>query len=357
MSYISGLKYKIIVFFGCLIIYLCQNAFEANVITVLISVTLGAFLSYFENIKVKTVLCLGFIFISFVLPEFMVFMPLIVFDMLFYRYQFFNLFLIIPLITFYNSVSIQLFSVVFVMLVLSAALKYSSQMEDNLKLKYNRFRDTAREMSIQLEKQKEELIEKQDYELSIATLNERNRIAREIHDNVGHLLSSAILQSGALITIVKDEKIKEHLVSLKDTLTKAMNSIRESVHNLHEESVDLKIQIEELIKNFSFCNVSLEYSIYDNPEKKIKYCFIAVIKEALSNIMKHSNATEVSIIVREHPALYQLIIRDNGDVKDYNPDEGLGLRSMTDRVNSLKGNINIMTENGFEIFISVPRKE
>ena len=148
-----------------------------------------------------------------------------------------------------------------------------------MKLKYNRLRDTAREMSIQLEKQKEELIEKSKIMSSIATLNERNRIAREIHDNVGHLLSSAILQSGALITIVKDEKIKEHLVSLKDTLTKAMNSIRESVHNLHEESVDLKIQIEELIKNFSFCNVSLEYSIYDNPEKKIKYCFIAVIKE------------------------------------------------------------------------------
>ncbi|NMA67229.1 MAG: two-component sensor histidine kinase [Clostridiaceae bacterium] len=212
-------------------------------------------------------------------------------------------------------------------------------------------------MSIQLEKQKEELIEKQDYELNIATLNERKRIAREIHDNVGHLLSSAILQSGALITTVKDENIKKHILSLKDTLTKAMNSIRASVHNLHEESVDLKVQIEELINNFTFCNISLEYSVYDNPEKKIKYCFISIIKEALANIIKHSNATDASIIIREHPALYQLIIRDNGDVKGYNSEEGLGIKNMIDRVNSLKGNINIMTQNGFEIFIAVPRKE
>ena len=94
-----------------------------------------------------------------------------------------------------------------------------------------------------------------------------------------------------------------------------------------------------------------------NYKKKIKYCFIAVIKEALSNIMKHSDATEASVIAREHPAFYQLIVRDNGKVKDFDPDKGLGIRSMIDRVNSLNGNINIMTENGFEIFISVPRKD
>lgn len=51
-------------------------------------------------------------------------------------------------------------------------------------------RDTTKEIAMQLKQQNRDLMEKQDYEINIATLNERNRIAREIHDNVGHLLSA-----------------------------------------------------------------------------------------------------------------------------------------------------------------------
>ena len=50
---------------------------------------------------------------------------------------------------------------------------------------------------------------------------------------------------------------------------------------------------------------------YDIP-KEIKYSFIAITKEALNNVMRHSNANEVKILAREHPGLYQLIIEDNG---------------------------------------------
>ena len=61
---------------------------------------------------------------------------------------------------------------------------------------------------------------------------------------------------------------------------------------------------------------------------KIKYCFAAIIKEALSNVIKHSNATAVKIVLREHPALYQLCIEDNG--KGYSEKEadskGIGLK-------------------------------
>ena len=62
------------------------------------------------------------------------------------------------------------------------------------------------------------------------------------------------------------------------------------------------------------------------------------------------------MILSEHPALYQLVIRDNGNVKSFQPDQGLGLQNMADRVNSLNGNINIATENGFELFISIPKE-
>ena len=61
---------------------------------------------------------------------------------------------------------------------------------------------------------KQEPMEKQDYEIYLATLRERNRIAREIHDNVGHMLSRSILQMGALITIHKEEPLHGQLAGV-----------------------------------------------------------------------------------------------------------------------------------------------
>ena len=54
---------------------------------------------------------------------------------------------------------------------------------------------------------------------------------------------------------------------------------------------------------------------YDVP-REIKYGFIAIVKEALHNIVRHSDASKVKIVMREHPALYQLIVEDNGTVKE-----------------------------------------
>ena len=98
------------------------------------------------------------------------------------------------------------------------------------------------------------LLEKQDYEIQVATLNERNRIAREIHDSVGHLLSRSILQLGALKAVHRQEpELNAQLDTLKSTLSQAMDSIRESVHDLHEESIDLRSQLETLCRGFTFC--------------------------------------------------------------------------------------------------------
>ena len=77
-------------------------------------------------------------------------------------------------------------------------------------------------MNIQRTGEKEQGVNaRQDYEINLATLNERNRIARDIHDNVGHLLTRSILQIGALLTIYKDNTIKEGLNSIKDTFIRS----------------------------------------------------------------------------------------------------------------------------------------
>ena len=78
---------------------------------------------------------------------------------------------------------------------------------------------------------------------------------------------------------------------------------------------------------------------------------IAIVKEAMANIVKHSNATQVSVMMREHPAFYQLAIEDNGDVSNKNSNPGIGLNNMKERVEALDGTINFNTEQGFKIMV------
>ncbi len=250
-----------------------------------------------------------------------------------------------------------------------------------------RLRDNGYEMSMLLRQKNQELIEKQDYEIRLATLNERARIAREIHDHVGHLLSRSILQVGALMVTKGNEEERQGLAVVRDTLSEAMDRIRASVHDLHDESLDLLTKVESLVREFTFCPIRLDYRLGREPEKDVAYCFVAVIKEGLSNIIHHSNATQATLALLEHPALYQLVLQDNGTQESSQAGQlgrghasaprldqkeglnsiiipsqhalaagkGLGLRSMADRVEALGGRLTIEQNGGFRIFISIPK--
>ena len=91
--------------------------------------------------------------------------------------------------------------------------------------------------------------------------------------------------------------------------------------------------------------------------RTIKYAFFSITKAALSNIIKHSNATAVSILMREHPALWQLVIQDNGTLQSPSATEGIGLENMKERIRKLNGTITFSCENGFSIFIAIPKNK
>ena len=219
-----------------------------------------------------------------------------------------------------------------------------------------RTQDDSKERSLLLSQKNKALQEKQDYEIYNATLKERNRIAREIHDNVGHVLSRSILMVGAAKTINKDPGMTAILKNLEDSLNHAMNSIRNSVHDLHDEAVNLEEVEKSLVHEFTFCSVQMVYDMTREVPREVKYCFISITKEAFANIMKHSNATKVQLILREHPGLYQLCIEDNGTDAFYDPEKsGIGIVNMKERVNALGGTIQIFTDKGFRIFITIPK--
>ena len=245
-------------------------------------------------------------------------------------------------------------------------LYYHTSLYETLEEQFKKSRDDSTELQTLLKEKNLSLIQKQDAEIYAATLKERNRIAREIHDNVGHLLSRSILMTGALKATNRDEALASNIQVLEETLTLAMDSIRDSVHDLHDRSVDLHGTLLQLIQDFWQYNITLDYDIQSGIPANIKYTYIAIIKEGLSNIIKHSDATKVMLVLREHPSLYQLILHDNGTVVLGHPHRtaptddkfsGIGLINIRERVEALNGNIQITNDNGFRIFITIPRQE
>ena len=249
---------------------------------------------------------------------------------------------------------------------------------ETLELDLMRLRDDSTERNLLLAEKNRMLAEKQNSEIYAATLKERNRIAREIHDNVGHLLSRSILLTGAAKTVNASPGLSPMLENLDETLNQAMTGIRTSVHDLHDDSVNLREAVNGLIRDFTFCPVTLEYDVGQELPREVKYCMISILKEALSNIIHHSHASYVHVILREHPAIYQMCVENDGVGETYEPEvsrndrttlsqayasnatefesSGIGLSNMRDRVDALNGTMQISTENGFRIFIIIPKE-
>lgn len=359
---------KLILFLCGITLYLFHSYTVFAIIPIILSILLSCLMFYFDNPKVSLATNLLFFLICIVCPFYIVFMPSLLYDIIHTKYQYAVIALPFLLIINHNHYNMIIVSFSILLMITTILLKYKTEKFYLLRLEYNELRDSSAEMSRLLKKKNQDLLKNQDDEIHLATLNERNRISIEIHDNIGHLLSRSLIQIGALLTIAKDETIIEGLTSLKTSLSEGMDSIRDSIHHMYDESIDLYSQINELVKGFTFCAIHFDYDILDSPPLVLKYSMIAIVKEALANIIKHSNATRVSITIREHPAMYQLIIFDNGTLEKQkkrklaqmmdkaNYEEGMGLRNITDRVESFAGNLNLILDNGFTLFITIPKK-
>lgn len=346
---------KLVIFIISFVIYIPNADYVYMIVPLLIITIISALLSYLEDLRITLIIFSAYLIACFFVPSFLFFIPLICYDVIFLKGKELWVLAFIPIILSLAQIASNTLLLIAIFIPVVYLLKHRTISLERLENTFYELHDNTKEISIQLEKRNKELLEKQDYEIHLATVTERNRIARDIHDNVGHLLSRSILQIGALLSINKDGETKNSLRLIKDTLAEAMDSIRKSVHNLHEESIDLQTEIQKLIDSFNFCSIRFNYDMETNLEKNIKYCFIAVTKEALSNIIKHSDATEAFITICEHPALFQLVIQDNGSKASYKSENGIGIKNITDRVDTIGGNVNITTERGFRIFISVPK--
>lgn len=356
----QGITDRLLVLACCSALLLEKMDDVTAVVAMLAATTVAALNGYSKSRLLLAASLASFTVASMVWPAFCLFLPLVYYDAMAGSRGTGNAAWLVAaagsLVVCFIGLPIGESLMVAVLMAVAYVLAIRTNVSEQKEAQTKELRDNSHEMATLLRQKNRELVEKQDYEVRMATLNERGRIAREIHDHVGHLLSRTILQVGALMVTETGEEELQSLSAIRDTLTQAMDSIRTSVHHLHDESIDLWTQVGAVVQEFTFCPIRLDYRLETDPEKDIAYCFIAIIKEGLSNIIRHSGATQATLALLEHPALYQLVLQDNGSGSTGEAGEGLGLRSIRERVDALGGQLVVGATGGFRLFISVPKR-
>ncbi|WP_254625858.1 sensor histidine kinase [Nostoc sp. TCL240-02] len=195
-----------------------------------------------------------------------------------------------------------------------------------------------------------------------ATLQERNRIAREIHDGLGHTLVAQTIQinNTLLFWESNNDKALTFLKQAKELGAEALLEIRRSLSLLRSNPLQgqsLKSAIEKLLTDFHqttgiepSCKINVPHTL----PTEVNTALYRIVQESLTNICKHAQATSVTVGLLAHAGMIHLSIEDNG--KGFNPTQnttGFGLQGMRERAVALGAQLNLQSQLGTGCCISV----
>lgn len=221
--------------------------------------------------------------------------------------------------------------------------------------------DKLRLSENELKKAKEDLEVYANSIEELTLLRERNRISREIHDSVGHSLSTAIIQLGAIekMATQNGEVTSSLAKNLGEFMKNSLQEVREAVRALKPrefEKYEGILAIEELAKNFQKLTgvvVKLKYS-KENGSLNSDNSFVIyrVAQEFMSNSIRHGKATEINIFMSFNEDNLIITLRDNG-IGAEKIERGIGLQSIWERVSELGGQISYNTSKGQGFLLKV----
>lgn len=197
-----------------------------------------------------------------------------------------------------------------------------------------------------------------------ATLHERNRIAREIHDSLGHSLTAqTILLENALLFLPQDiHRAQDYVVNAKNTAYQTLREVSRSVSVLRTGSrgEPLSKTIPTLVNDICPpANITAQWAI-DVPEalpEEVNLALFRIAQEALTNAVKHSGATEVTVKLSAKCDRLHLQVLDNG--QGFDPSQnttGFGLQGMQERASHLGGTYQLWSapKEGCRISVILP---
>lgn len=195
----------------------------------------------------------------------------------------------------------------------------------------------------------------------LAAMEERQRIARDLHDAVSQTLFSANVIAETLPRLWErdPERAKEKLSDLQRLTRGAMAETRAVLWELQPtamEIIDLSGLLREMaaaLRNRKRLNVLLKLDEEPPIPNEIKIILYRIVQEALNNIIKHARATEVRLELQTQPGMVRLVIQDNGRGFDPNKPWGEGLQGMAERAAEIDATFKVTSAQGNGTQVSV----
>ena len=231
----------------------------------------------------------------------------------------------------------------------------------HLVLKLNDQENLLKEQENQLFEQKKELQQAQ-YTMGtmkeLYTLQERNRISREIHDSVGHSLSTIIIQLGAISKLSEENnpQISQMSSQLREFAVKGLQEVRTVVHDLKPEQLtkqQLTVALEEFIYETKQ-HSGVEFVFRQNKPtfqltKEQELTIFRGVQEATTNAIRHGKATKITLLMMYSANELIVTIMDNGVGSSAISLEG-GLKALEERLHEQQAQLEIKnTEQGFTV--------
>ena len=215
----------------------------------------------------------------------------------------------------------------------------------------------------ELDQSKKELEKAYEVVAEVTALEERQRIAKDIHDTAGHSLTTVIMQTEAAKRIIDrdPDEAKNKLVAANLQARHALEELRDSVHLLSgvQQQKTLKAALEGIVhESTDGTGIKIRSEIGEAQVSEAKHRFLCnTLKEGISNALRHGGATAFWFEFKNENGKLQFLLSDNGkglSIADLQP--GFGLSTMQARAHSLGGEVTFESEpdEGFEIRLTLP---
>jgi NarL family two-component system sensor histidine kinase LiaS len=236
---------------------------------------------------------------------------------------------------------------------------FSKFIEDSTGDEISQFAQRLNNMAKQLQ----DLLRKRQ---DLAVSEERNRLARDLHDSAKQQALAASFQLGTALTLYEREpqEAKKHLVEADALLDSVKNELTNLVHELRPHSVDGQ-DFAEMLKEYAAdwshrSGIEMDIRITGNDELslEIREALFRIVQEALANTARHSSAHRASISLESGVEMIKMVIKDDGHGFDKSVQHGgLGLYSMRERTEVLSGSFTVESfpDQGTKIVVTLPR--
>lgn len=202
---------------------------------------------------------------------------------------------------------------------------------------------------------------------SMAETRERNRLAREIHDTLGHALTgiAAGLDATNILMDIAPDKAKEQLVKIKEIALRGLKDVRRSVKKLRPDDLEhlpFRQAIEHMIAEFAdSTGMKIQFDVLQWPERlrpDQEEVLYRVIQEGMTNARRHGHAEHLNITIGAKRGIVYLLLADDGCGVDITKlKKGFGLRHMQERLALLHGKLRYWSDSGFTLEAMLPENE